>query len=829
MVESVERDTDVADKDHHTSFTSRHYHHHRHHHPHYLHHNNNNNHYLLLHRQMQAQSGVRGGPRIMTGGDEIRGDSAGSPTGNGVRDLVEDRAGGPAGNCGDSVRFNKRTDVKRSKDKNRGHRNSSGGRSDPGGGWRGGMDGGGHRRLDTGNTNEANPVIRLLVLGGHGVGKSAITVRYLTRRFIGEYKSQIDIIYRQSLQVDGVKVELEIIDVSRTGDSTLPTPEICQCDGFLVVYSVAERETFLTANQLLHTIFKLRPHPPRPPITLLGNKQDLEHSRQVTYYEGKTASMLFGCAFAEVSVAETSEDIVPIFTSLIRRAKINACRCPSLAAFVFDPVICSCSCRSTFLPDNHTCTQCCFSGNSHKCNKNGNRLLRSGTVGNGKCRDRSVYGETSEVRRHDNERTNRKVSHNNRKKLTVRSFSSPLYISENIYSANSLNNHSYRQSPNSSPSRLPLATDRTSATNPSPSSLTEGRDETSSSSIWATRFPAVATERTSAKDIISSTNSSPSRIAATLDMTSALNTPTSRFPAATDKSRASNTSFSRNPSTKNRTSTPNSSPRILTASNITSSKEEKQNTKNDNKHKFPDSGNMRGNLCRSLSSPEEYTERWACEDKSPPGHGTSSVKGSKKERFFSNLKNQELNLSLFSRGRSFMLDTKKNVKKSECSCRYRNKSFKSSGKVEIVTIKKCETNLSCKEEGVLNRSQSPGLHQDKRSSKFSGVKLSRKDLSSAQSSKTETNEHRCSSPLSAGCTTPGLPKKFLFDHLENGTDEDGGSSTKGGRQRKFSVFGVGRALGNFLSKGSLPDLPRATANICDKFGSLKLTLKKRSV
>ncbi|XP_063588860.1 ras-related protein R-Ras-like [Penaeus indicus] len=139
--------------------------------------------------------------------------------------------------------------------------------------------------------DDGTPLIRLLVLGGHGVGKSAVTVRYLTRRFIGEYKSQVDIIYRQTLEVDGIKVDLEIIDISSRpvslsscvkycGNDTLPTLEICQCDCYLVVYSVADRRTFVTANQLLHAIFKLRPNMPFPTITLLGNKQDLEHSRQ---------------------------------------------------------------------------------------------------------------------------------------------------------------------------------------------------------------------------------------------------------------------------------------------------------------------------------------------------------------------------------------------------------------------------------------------------------------------------------------------------------------------------------------------------------------------
>lgn len=57
--------------------------------------------------------------------------------------------------------------------------------------------------------------IRLLVLGASHVGKSAITVRFLTKRFIVEYKSHTDITYHQSVSMEGTLVEVEIIDMSR--------------------------------------------------------------------------------------------------------------------------------------------------------------------------------------------------------------------------------------------------------------------------------------------------------------------------------------------------------------------------------------------------------------------------------------------------------------------------------------------------------------------------------------------------------------------------------------------------------------------------------------
>nr|XP_027233817.1 uncharacterized protein LOC113825215 [Penaeus vannamei] len=56
--------------------------------------------------------------------------------------------------------------------------------------------------------------LRVVVLGAEGVGKSALTVRYLTRRYISEYRRSIDLLYRHTVCLDDVTSEVEILDVS---------------------------------------------------------------------------------------------------------------------------------------------------------------------------------------------------------------------------------------------------------------------------------------------------------------------------------------------------------------------------------------------------------------------------------------------------------------------------------------------------------------------------------------------------------------------------------------------------------------------------------------
>ncbi|KAG9352399.1 hypothetical protein JZ751_020812, partial [Albula glossodonta] len=54
--------------------------------------------------------------------------------------------------------------------------------------------------------------IKLALLGSKGAGKSAVLVRFLTKRFIGEYASNSNSLYRKRLSIDGRQLNLEVFD-----------------------------------------------------------------------------------------------------------------------------------------------------------------------------------------------------------------------------------------------------------------------------------------------------------------------------------------------------------------------------------------------------------------------------------------------------------------------------------------------------------------------------------------------------------------------------------------------------------------------------------------
>lgn len=57
---------------------------------------------------------------------------------------------------------------------------------------------------------------KVVVLGGGGVGKSALTVRFVHSLFVEKYDPTIEDSYRRTLNVDGITVALEVLDTAGT-------------------------------------------------------------------------------------------------------------------------------------------------------------------------------------------------------------------------------------------------------------------------------------------------------------------------------------------------------------------------------------------------------------------------------------------------------------------------------------------------------------------------------------------------------------------------------------------------------------------------------------
>ncbi|EDO49163.1 predicted protein [Nematostella vectensis] len=162
--------------------------------------------------------------------------------------------------------------------------------------------------------------IRAVVLGKDGVGKSALTVRFLTRRFIGEYDNTLEATYRHHLIVDGQFISLDIMDTA--GKNSVEKMSTCLtfAELFFIVYSVTDRTSFDEARLLVKYIQNDKTaQTAAPTMIIVANKCDLTHLRQVEEIEGQMLARSMEGLFFPVSVSEGYSEIQEILEESLRQ------------------------------------------------------------------------------------------------------------------------------------------------------------------------------------------------------------------------------------------------------------------------------------------------------------------------------------------------------------------------------------------------------------------------------------------------------------------------------------------------------------------------------
>ncbi|TNM94308.1 hypothetical protein fugu_002484 [Takifugu bimaculatus] len=160
--------------------------------------------------------------------------------------------------------------------------------------------------------------VKILILGSQKTGKTALCVRFMTKRFIGDYDNKKDVTYRCSRMVDQETVEVEILDIPCKENSvSLLESSILWADGFLLLYSITQRLSFLEIPGLKRLIDQTKKSLVVPTV-LVGNKADLEIGREVTTEEGQKLAEDLRCSFKELSVAEAVLAVEAAVIQLIR-------------------------------------------------------------------------------------------------------------------------------------------------------------------------------------------------------------------------------------------------------------------------------------------------------------------------------------------------------------------------------------------------------------------------------------------------------------------------------------------------------------------------------
>uniref|UniRef100_A0A1A8IEH6 small monomeric GTPase n=1 Tax=Nothobranchius kuhntae TaxID=321403 RepID=A0A1A8IEH6_NOTKU len=171
-------------------------------------------------------------------------------------------------------------------------------------------------RVEVMEGNQQKVEVNILLLGGRSVGKTALTVRFLTRRFIGEY-GDIESIYSRVDRIDGQETCINIWDsLAGLNSSSISDKQLQWADGTILVYDICDRGSFEAVRQQLQLIRRGRKSS-SVPVVIVGNKRDLQQHRRVSGEEGRLLALTERCGFFEVSAAETYHGVLLVFHQLV--------------------------------------------------------------------------------------------------------------------------------------------------------------------------------------------------------------------------------------------------------------------------------------------------------------------------------------------------------------------------------------------------------------------------------------------------------------------------------------------------------------------------------
>jgi len=157
---------------------------------------------------------------------------------------------------------------------------------------------------------------RLVVLGDGGVGKTALTIQLCLNHFVETYDPTIEDSYRKQVVIDEQPCILEILDTAGQEEYTaLRDQWIRDGEGFLLVYSIIDRNTFERVEKFRNQILRVK-EVDRVPMVLVGNKCDIL-KRDVTREEGYFLAKRLQCEFIETS-AKNCTNVEKAFYTVVR-------------------------------------------------------------------------------------------------------------------------------------------------------------------------------------------------------------------------------------------------------------------------------------------------------------------------------------------------------------------------------------------------------------------------------------------------------------------------------------------------------------------------------
>ncbi|CAF2335311.1 unnamed protein product [Brassica napus] len=164
-------------------------------------------------------------------------------------------------------------------------------------------------------------LIKLLLIGDSGVGKSCLLLRFSDGSFTTSFITTIGIDFKiRTIELDGKRIKLQIWDTAgQERFRTITTAYYRGAMGILLVYDVTDESSF---NNIRNWIRNIEQHASdNVNKILVGNKADMDESkRAVPKAKGQALADEYGIKFFETS-AKTNLNVEEVFFSIAKDIK----------------------------------------------------------------------------------------------------------------------------------------------------------------------------------------------------------------------------------------------------------------------------------------------------------------------------------------------------------------------------------------------------------------------------------------------------------------------------------------------------------------------------
>ena len=165
----------------------------------------------------------------------------------------------------------------------------------------------------------ANYIIKLLTLGETQVGKTSIVLRYSDDKFNSNKISTIGVDFKIKMITKGnEKIKVCIYDTAgQERFKNIVKHYYKGANGVLLIYDISQRNTFEKLGFWLEDLKENSDNLDNLFIYIIGNKNDKEEQRKVSFEEANKFAKDNNLPYMEVS-AKTGENIKQLFDEMIR-------------------------------------------------------------------------------------------------------------------------------------------------------------------------------------------------------------------------------------------------------------------------------------------------------------------------------------------------------------------------------------------------------------------------------------------------------------------------------------------------------------------------------